>query len=131
MNLKSLLKTSVLMLILLISATYAGAQVQGTTQKSLPPDSYKERPKSLNTPEKKANETMDKLTKTLNLKDDQIAPLKKAMLSFETEKEKVEKSTLANNQKYAKVQTIQQKKHKDLQKLLTKDQYKTYQLTFP
>ncbi|MEZ4911980.1 MAG: hypothetical protein R2774_14100 [Saprospiraceae bacterium] len=88
-------------------------------------------PKQKQSPTELAQEYTDGLTKALKLTPTQSKELYKSSLKYEKDTEVVQKSALTNAQKYDKLVIIRAARSSALKRILTKEQYKKYTLSFP
>jgi len=110
----------------------AFGQIKSTPQKSSPNDSIsKERKVASKTPVATAKEKSKKMKLSLNLNDKQEAGIYNVFLKYETGMEKVKKSKLPIKEKSLKVKALSSDKQKQLEQILTKEQYKAYIMSFP
>ena len=107
-------------------------QLKGAVPQSEVPEHMKKEKKVVsNTPATVAKNNADKLTKSLKLNEKQSKELHAALLEYETNVSKTNKSKLANKEKYLKINELNRVRQNKLKTILTKEQYNTYILSFP
>jgi hypothetical protein len=78
-----------------------------------------------------AKSTSEKLTKALGLSKTQKDQIYKAVLDHATEVDKIKKSKLSNKDKFNKTTALDNQRSKQFAKIMTKEQYNKYLLSFP
>lgn len=116
----------------LFFAQLSFGQLKGAIpQSEVPEDLKKEKMVAPSTPEGVAKENAEKLTKSLKLNQKQSADLQVALLDYETNVNKINKSKLTNKEKYLKINEQNRTRQSKLKAILTKEQYNTYIMSFP
>lgn len=116
----------------LVFSQLAFGQLKGAVpQADVPAHMNKERKVVSNTPASIAKTNADKLTKSLKLNDKQHKDLHAALLEYETNVAKTNKSNLSKKEKFNAINKINQKRQSSIKTILTPEQYKAYIYSFP
>ncbi|MGB4960089.1 MAG: hypothetical protein WBO36_11485 [Saprospiraceae bacterium] len=108
------------------------SQLKGAIpQSNVPSHINDERTVENSTPALEARNSADKLTKVLQLNEEQNKNLYSALLDYETNVAKTNKSKLSKKEKYQKIGELNRSKQQKLKQILTKQQYNAYLLSFP
>lgn len=122
----------IFILICLVFSQLAYSQLKGAVpQANAPAHMNKERKVTSNTPASTAKINADKLTKSLKLNEKQHRDLHDALLEYETNVAKTNKSNLSKKEKFNAINKINQKRQSSIKAILTPEQYKTYIYSFP
>ncbi len=119
------------LLLLVAGLSQSSAQIKATVQPVPPGASEKARVAKPTTPEGIAKSSADNLKKTLGLSEKQRTSIYKALLDHTLAVKQVKSSKLSNKEKYNKTVALDQARTKKFEAIMTKEQYKSYILTFP
>lgn len=81
--------------------------------------------------ESKVKSNTGKLVKSLKLNEIQEKSLKDALMDYEINLAKIEKSKNTNQEKYKKITLLNKTRQNRLKAIFSKEQYKAYTLSFP
>lgn len=116
----------------LIFTQLSYGQLKGAvTQTNVPDHVVKEKKAEAHTPAAIAKNNAEKLTKSLNLTSKQSKDLHQALLEYETNIDKTNKSKLSNKEKYVQINKLNRARQTKLKTILTKEQYNSYIMSFP
>lgn len=121
-----------LLFVLSILSNGVIAQLKESPQSSQTPDrKAKERKEIRSTPTEASKLKAKKLKSSLQLTDQQETSIYNVYLKYDKDVSKVRKSKLSNKDKFAKMNSLNQEKQKQMERILTKEQYNDYILSFP
>lgn len=113
-------------------AFHASGQLKEVSQNSLPPVSTsKEVNVASNSPAASAKSKAKKMKTSLKLTDKQEKSIYGVFFKYETDSDKVHKSKLTKKEKFAKINILNRERQKEMEKILTKEQYHSYIMSFP
>ena len=115
-----------------ILSTAAFSQLKEATQNAVPTDvKAKEKKEVFNSPAALAKSKAKKMKTSLNLTDKQEASIYNVFFKYEADTEKVQKSKLSKKEKFTKLNALSRDRQKQMQQILTKEQYHDYIMSFP
>jgi len=115
-----------------ILGTAVFGQLKEATQNAVPTDlKSKEKKEVFNSPAALAKSKAKKMKTSLNLTDKQEASIYNVFFKYETDTEKVQKSKLSKKEKFTKLNALSRDRQKQMQQILTKEQYHDYIMSFP
>lgn len=107
-------------------------QLKGAIPQTDVPENIKKEKKAVpTTPAGIAKINAEKLSKSLKLNQKQSEEIYQAFLDYEMNVDKTNKSNLTNKEKYVKINKLNSTRQNNLKKILTKEQYNTYIMSFP
>lgn len=116
----------------LFFAEIAKGQLKGAIPQTDVPENIKKEKKAVpTTPAGIAKINAEKLSKSLKLNQKQSEEIYQAFLDYEMNVDKTNKSKLTNKEKYVKINKLNSTRQNNLKKILTKEQYNTYIMSFP
>ena len=115
-----------------IVSTFAFGQLKEATQNTVPADvKPKEKKEVFNSPAALAKSKAKKMKASLNLTDKQETSIYNVFFKYETETEKVQKSKMTKKEKFTKMNALSRDRQKQMELILTKEQYHNYIMSFP
>lgn len=116
----------------LFFAINANAQLKGAVpQKEQPKHINEDRKVSNSTPQSIAKNNVDKLKKSLKLDDKQYKDLFTAFVEYETGVYNTNRSKLSSKDQFKKLNELNAARQAKLKKILSKEQYHAYIMSFP
>jgi len=127
-----MIKYLFLFLFICINSSVAYGQLKEATQNPIPQDATtKEKKVAFNTPAAAAKAKAKKMKTSLKLNDIQETSIYDIFLKYENDTDKVQKSKLTKKEKFTKMNKLSRDRQKQMEKILTKDQYHNYIMSFP
>ena len=130
-NIIKFMKYTIILFCLFLSQISFGQLKGAIPQKEIPAQIKKDKTAEPTTPTAIAKNSSEKLAKSLKLNANQQKSLYDALLDFESNVSKINKSKLTNKEKYLKVNELNKGKTNSLKTILTKEQYSAYISSFP
>ena len=122
----------VFIFVCLLFAELSIGQLKGAIPQTDVPENLKiEKKATPTTPTAIAKNNAEKLSQSLKLNQKQSEEIYQAFLNYETNVDKTNKSKLTNKEKYVKINKLNSMRQTNLKKILTKEQYNTYIMSFP
>lgn len=121
----------VLIIFVMMYSHFSFGQIS-TSQNELPAGVQKNRPVEVKaTPEISAKNSTEKLTTSLKLNAKQKNDLHVALLDYETNLMKIDKSKATKKEKFTKKKVLYKERQTRLKSIFTKQQFNDYLLSFP
>lgn len=118
--------------IFIVFGTAAFGQLKEASQNPIPADAkVKEKKEVFNSPAALAKSKAKKMKTSLNLNDKQEESIYQVFLKYETDTDKVQKSKMTKKEKFTKMNALSRERQKQMEKILTKEQYHSYIMSFP
>ena len=125
------MKYKVVVILLCCSSLMMAQNIGKTSKAPIPAEAPKERLTSSQSPKDIAKSNADKLSKSIKLTEQQSQEVHQAFLEYELAMDKLSKSNLTKKEQFTKSNQHKRKRQLALKSTLTKEQYKTYMLSFP